>query len=79
MTINRKPADSAWAYPTVQAWERLAGYKASQAFRVGFRCARDDYKRKEWQTGYDMGRMTNSLLRALAAQTPADARARKPI
>jgi hypothetical protein len=57
-----------WAYPTVQDWERCAGYKASRAFRAGFRCARDEHEHEAWQTGYDMARMTNALIRALANQ-----------
>lgn len=56
-----------WAYPTVQDWERRAGYKTSPEFRSGFRCARNENKHRAWQRGYDMGRMTNALLRALSA------------
>lgn len=62
---------SDWAYPTVQDWERCAGYKASPAFRAGFRCARDEHQHEAWQTGYDMARMTNALIRALAANAHA--------
>ena len=70
-----------WAYPTIADWEECAGRKASPAFCAGFRCARDEEQsgdwamqagNDEWGVGYDMGRTKNAMLRALAANAPAD-------
>jgi hypothetical protein len=64
-----------WAYPTIADWEKCAGRKANQAFCAGFRCARDEEQPGDWKmcnliqwgSGYDVGRTTNGVLRALVA------------
>ena len=59
--------DADWAYSTIEEWERLAGRKATPEFACGFKCARNVKDQAEWQVGFDMGRMTDALIRALAA------------
>jgi hypothetical protein len=61
-----------WAYPTVQDWVEAAQQPANEHFRAGFECARNEQAHQDWQVGYDMGRMTNALIRALAANKVFD-------
>ena len=52
-------------YATPEEWEAATNLRASESFRAGWRCARDnstdedwsgDWRRDDWALGFDMAR-----------------------